>query len=257
VTLKRRSDLDRAEAFDPAGLDARYAGIPEWVRKVTAKGFCVIAKSGGPWSRTLRLRGLEPFLIDIVEDPPFARELLRRQTDLLIATTLESIRRGRHPQTFGWIADDCAYRTAPLFSPAVYQRLIQPELARLVEAFHSTGRPVAFESEGRTEPLLDLVIDAGVDALANLEPRAGMDVVALRERYGHRLAFIGTMCNTVILPRGTPETVRTETLRTLKAAVGGGLIAGSAHSIGPDVPVANYEAFVHTLRAHGVYPLRV
>ena len=137
------------------------------------------------------------------------------------------------------------------------ERLIQPELARLIEAFHATGRPVAFESEGHTEPLLDLIIDAGVDALANLEPRAGMDVVALRERYDHRVSFIGTMCNTVILPQGTPESIRAETLRTLKAGIGGGLIAGSAHSIGPDVPIANYEAFLSALREHGAYPLRI
>jgi uroporphyrinogen-III decarboxylase len=91
--------------------------------------------------------------------------------------------------------------------------------------------------------------------LTNLEPRAGMDVVAIKQRFGDRASFIGTMCNTIVLPRGTVAEVRAETLRTLRAGLGGGVVFGSAHTIGPDVPVANYEAFLDTLREFGTYPL--
>jgi len=255
--LREKSDLDRMPPFEPVGLDARYAGIADWVRKLDDKGFCCFAKTGGPFSRTWHYRGLEQFLMDTAEDPAFAAELLARQTDLLIATTRENLRRGGHPQTVVWIADDCASRARPLMSPASYERLIQPELARLCEMIHRTGRLTAFESEGNVRPILDLILDAGVDILCNMEPRAGMDVVALRKEYGDRVAFIGTMCNTVVLPTGTPESIRAETRRTLQAGVGGGVVFGSAHSIGTDVPVENYEAFIETLREHGTYPLRL
>ena len=253
--LKEPADLDGMPPFEPVDLDARYDGLADWVAKLDKKGFCCFAKTGGPFSRTWRYRGLAAFLMDTAADPGFAAELLRRQTDLLIATTAEALRRGGHPQTVVWIADDCASRGRPLMSPATYERLIQPELARLCEMIHGTGRLVAFESEGNVRPLLSLILDAGVDILCNMEPRAGMDVVELKEEYGERVAFIGTMCNTVVLPTGTPDTVRADTLRQLRAGVGGGVVFGSAHSIGTDVPVANYEAFIDTLREHGTYPL--
>jgi uroporphyrinogen decarboxylase len=253
--LVERADLDRMPAFEPADLDLRYAGIAAWVRKLAAKGFCCFAKTGGPFSRTWRFRGFAQFLVDMVEDPGFATELLTRQTDLLMATTRENLRRGGHPKTVVWIADDCAYRTGPLFSPAVYERLIQPQMARLCAMIHETGRLVAFESEGHVRPFLPLILDAGVDILTNMEPRAGMDVVALRREFGRRVAFIGTMCNTVVLPRGTETEIRAEVRRTLEAGVGGGAVFGSAHSIGTDVPIRSYEVFLDTLREFGTYPL--
>jgi uroporphyrinogen decarboxylase len=255
--LREKSDLYRMPPFEPADLDARYEGLPAWVATLEEKGFCFFAKTGGPFSRTWHYRGLQQFLMDTAEDPGFAAELLDRQTDLLVATTHENLRRGRHPKTLVWIADDCAARDRPLMSPATYERLIQPRLARLCEAIHATGRLTAFESEGNVRPILELILDAGVDVLCNMEPRAGLDVVELRKTYGDRAAFIGTMCNTVVLPRGTPEEVRSETRRQLRAGVGGGVVFGSAHSIGTDVPVANYEAFIETLREHGTYPLNV
>jgi uroporphyrinogen-III decarboxylase len=253
--IKQRGDLDGLDALEPAALERRYDGIREWVQKLERNGFVVVTKSGGPFSRTWKYRGMEQFLVDMIEDPAWVAELLARQTDLLIETTLQSIRRGGHPQTFVWIADDCAYINGPLFSPAMYERLIQPQLARMCEAFHATGRPVAMESEGDIRPLIDLILDAGVDAIANPELRAGMDVVALRRRYGHRAAFIGAMCNTVILPTGSPQEIRAETRRLLAAARGGGLIMGSGHTIGADVPVASYEAFRDAVREFGTYPL--
>ena len=262
--LKQRSDLATMPPFEPATLDARFAAVPDWVGKLSAKGFCIFAKTGGPFSRTWPYRGMEKFLMDMIEDPGFAAELLARQTDLLIATLEEMLRRADFPPTCVWIADDCAYRNAPLFSPRLYELLIQPHLARLCRFIHSAGGLAAFESEGHTLPLLDLILDAGVDVLTNLEPRAGMDVVELKRRFAtaagavrRQVAFIGTMCNTVVLPRGTVEVVRAETLRTLRAGVGGGVVFGSAHAIGSDVPVANYEAFIDTLREFGTYPLRV
>lgn len=249
--IQDRGGLAALPPFEPADSPGRYSAVADWVRQVVAKGFCCFAKTGGPFSRTWPYRGLDAFLIDLIEDEPFAAELLTRQTDLLIATTRRMLRVGGLPRTVVWIADDCAYRNAPLFSPRTYERLIQPQLARLCEAIHATGRLAAFESEGNVGPLLDLILDAGVDVLCNMEPRAGMDVVELHRRFGARAAFIGTMCNTVLLPRGSPQAIRAETLRTLRAAADGGFVFGSAHTIGADVPVANYEAFRDTLREHG------
>ena len=59
------------------------------------------------------------------------------------------------------------------------------------------------------------------------------------------LAFIGGLCNTVVLPSGTDDEVREHVLYILSAAKEGGLVIG-AHSIGEDISLERYE-FIHSL----------
>lgn len=97
-----------------------------------------------------------------------------------------------------------------------------------------------FHSDGNIADALDGLIDAGVDAINPVEPRAGLDVVKLKEKYGTKLAFVGGLCNSLILPKGTPDEVRAHAEYCLRAAEGGGYVMG-CHSVGPDIPVRNYD----------------
>jgi hypothetical protein len=72
-----------------------------------------------------------------------------------------------------------------------------------------------------------------------------MDVVELRQRYGHKLAFVGGLDNTGILPGGTSDEVRAHVLRVLQAGQDGGVVIGS-HSIGADISLERYQ-FLHDL----------
>jgi uroporphyrinogen decarboxylase len=65
-----------------------------------------------------------------------------------------------------------------------------------------------YHSDGDIRSLLDAFIEIGIDVIHPVEPRAGMNVVKLREQYGTRLAFVGGLCNTLILPSGTAAEVR-------------------------------------------------
>jgi len=103
--------------------------------------------------------------------------------------------------------------------------------------------------------VLDDLVDIGIDAINPIEPRAGMDAVALREEYGQRLALVGGLCNSQILPQGTSDEVRRHILHVLRAGQGGGLVIG-AHSIGPDISQERYDEAMALLRRHWHYPLR-
>jgi hypothetical protein len=96
----------------------------------------------------------------------------------------------------------------------------------------------------------------GVDAYNPLEVKAGLDVVELRQQYGHRIGFCGNS-DIQVWETGDREAIRREVLHKLKAAKGGGMIFQSDHSVSSSVSGPTYDYIVKLVREHGRYPLQL
>lgn len=246
--IKKKSEID-GYVFESASGEERYKRFDEYVSSGKNEGRCVFAKVGGPYLRTSNFRGAEQWLLDLAEDRPFAKELAGRNTDSLINIGLEELRRSNLYETGMNIGDDLGCNKGPMFSPACFEDVFLPLYRRMVKAFKDAGaRFVWLHSDGNITSLLDMLIEAGIDAVNPLEPKAGMDIPELKRKYGKRLAYIGGLCNAYVLPRGTPAEITRHVARIAEAAREGGVIAG-AHSIGPDIPVENYELALKVLRS--------
>lgn len=244
-------DLDRL-VFDAADLDQRYAGYEQEVRAWRDR-WCVFCKTGGPYLRTTFLRGETAFLTDIAADPDFARALADRVADHITAVGLESLRRGDLWDTGLWIYDDMGNNRQPMMSPASFERVFLPAYRRMISAFKRAGAArVILHSDGNVGPLLEMLLDAGIDGINPVEPRAGLWLPALKARYGRRLALIGGMCNSHVLPEGPVERIREQAREIIEAGRDGGVVIG-AHSIGPDIPVSHYLGYQDTVRTEGRY----
>lgn len=252
VPLVEKADLDKLE-FEPVELDQRYRAVfegMEQARQMRHRPY-IFFKTGGPYLRSSFLRGEYQWYVDIAEDPQFVEAVASRVTDHLIAVAVEALARGQLHDTCIWIYDDVASNQGPLISPKAYERLFLPQMCRMVEAFKRAGvGHVGFHSDGDVRPILDGLVDAGVSILNPVEPRANMDVVELRRRYGKRLAYVGGLCNSRVLPAGSDEEVRHHIEHVLSIADEGGLVIGS-HSIGNDVTQERYELVMEILHRHG------
>jgi len=247
VALPQRVDPDKLE-FESPTPDARYTGFMKSVEDARAAGRCPFAKTGGPYLRAANLRGVEQWLVDIAEDPVYAFALASRITDHMVAVGVEAIRRAGLQGTGIWIYDDIASNLGPMVSPQTYERLFAPLTARMVAAYRAAGaRHVIMHSDGNILPVLDMLVAAGIDAINPVEPKAGMDIVALRERYTSRLAFVGGLDNAFVLPSGDRARIRQHVLRCVAVAREGGIVLGS-HSIGPDIAVSDYDYAVSLIR---------
>jgi len=253
--VKERRDLDRLPFEDPAD-ERRTERIARELPTVCTR-FCPVLKLGGPFSRTWRLRGIQQFLEDLALDEPFAREMVERITDHLIAVGLSAVARTGIPPIQLHVADDFAARQAPLFSPAVYERVFLPNLKRLLAPFRALGFKVSYESEGNTWPMLEFLDEAGVDVLAYMEPRAGMRIERIRERWGDRFAILGNVCNVKVLPGGDRAGIAREVHRVLSAAADGGYMGLSAHSIGTDISPDAYDYFWNLMNRFARYPMHL
>jgi len=241
--------------FDPPDLDQRYlmADTPEEtsanLRRDKAR-YCVFGKTGGPYLRTTLLRGEEQFLMDIAADPPLARALADKMADHLIGVAREEIRRWALHDTGVWIYDDMAYNSGPMFSPESFEKVFLPAYRRMVMEYKSAGaKYVVLHSDGNILPILDMLVDAGIDGLNPLEKRAGMDAAAIRKRHP-RLVLTGGMCNTDTLVNGPPERIEKEARDLIDLGREGGFVIGT-HSVSPEIPLEHFETYHRICLTYG------
>lgn len=151
---------------------------------------------------------------------------------------------------------DVAYKKGTFMSPAYWRRHFKPWVDRMIRAVHAAGLPVIYHGCGNVHALLPDFIELGIDAYNPLEAKAGMDVVDLRERYGHRLGFCGNS-DMRVWESGDRDAIRREVLRKLGAGHGGGYIFQSDHSVSSAVSGTTYDYIVQLVREFGTYPLRL
>lgn len=149
---------------------------------------------------------------------------------------------------------DVAYKKGLFFSPDYWRRYFKPWVKAMVDLAHENNLPVIYHGCGNVEKIFEDYVEMGIEAYNPLEVKAGMDVVALRRRYGNRMAFCGGS-DIQIWETGDKDAVRQEVLRTLSAAIGGGMIFQSDHSVSASVSGHTYDFVVKLVREYGQYPL--
>jgi uroporphyrinogen decarboxylase len=160
------------------------------------------------------------------------------------------------PLFFTWA--DIAYKGQLLFSPAFLRETFIPMLRNVCEPLNEAGMTVIFHSDGDVTEILDDMVDAGINGLNPIEPMAGMDIAAVKKRYGDELVLVGNIDCSQVIPLGSPNLIRETVKQTLRdAGHDGGLFIGSSSEIVPATPLENVLAFFEACRTYGKYPLKV
>ncbi|MEK7406426.1 MAG: uroporphyrinogen decarboxylase family protein [Acidobacteriota bacterium] len=151
---------------------------------------------------------------------------------------------------------DVACKKGMLFSPDYWRRYFKPGVKAIVDLCRAHRLPVIYHGCGNASRIIEDLIEIGIDAYNPLEAKAGLDVVDLRRRYGHRLAFCGNM-DVALWAHGGRDELKRAVLTRLNAAKGGGYIFQSDHSVPSNVSGENYDYVVKLVREHGRYPLQL
>ena len=209
--------------------------------------FCLVSGVLGLFMSAYRLRGEEQLLVDIAEDPAFAAELARRVS---LSTTEVGLRvsaeTGTRHAPF-WVYDELSSRTAPLLSPASFEKVFLAPYRAMIGAWRAAGiTHIVLHCDGNSLPLLPLLREAGFDGLQSLAPSAGMALPDVQQRWGGDFILVGGMCNVRTLPRGSLADIEAEARSVHAAALRGGVVMGT-HSIDEDVPVESYDHYDRVL----------
>jgi uroporphyrinogen-III decarboxylase len=151
---------------------------------------------------------------------------------------------------------DVACKKGMLFSPAFWRAHFKPGVQALVDECHAHNLPVIYHGCGNVNRIFADFVELGVDAYNPLEAKAGMDVIDLRRKFGHRIGFCGNM-DVQLWANGTFGEIKAAVLTKLNAAKGGGFIFQSDHSVPGDVSGERYDYVVRLVRQYGTYPLRL
>jgi uroporphyrinogen decarboxylase len=151
---------------------------------------------------------------------------------------------------------DVAYTRAMLFSPGYWRQVFKPGVRAIVDICHGHGLPVIYHGCGNLRAILGDLIEVGVDAVNPLEAKAGLDVVDLRQAYGHRIGFCGNM-DVLDWAQKSEQELEAIVLRKLNAAKGGGYVFQSDHSVPSNISGQRYEFVVNLVRERGRYLLQL
>jgi len=228
-----------ADWFDFAGFAGR---LEPWQDRA------VMASGASVFQHPSFLRGTDNLLADLVAAPEMAGCLMDRFTDFYVELFDRMFAAAPGRIDILRIADDLGMQDRLLFAPATFDRHVAPRLARLVDMAHGHGVRVMFHTCGAVVPLIDRLIDLGVDVLDPIQVRAkGMDPEAIKARFGARIALHGSIDTQYVLPRGTPEDVAGEVRRMIDVlGRGGGFILSPSHVLQTDVSTENVVALYET-----------
>ncbi len=243
--IKSEADLGKVELPDPYD-DALYTEAAYFTRHKEDYSAWFVTRAG--LFPTMLSMGLQDFCLALYDKLPLVESLLDLYFDWAVVVAERVCRMGFD---FYVSTDDMAFKTAPLFSPAVFHDLILPRYRRLAK--HIT-LPWIIHSDGNIMPFLEDLLSLGIVGLHPIE-KGAMNIREMRQRYGHRLGLLGNV-DLNLLGLGSPQQVDREVQGLIRdVGPGGGYVVTSGNSLAGYLQPANVLALSEAVHRYGQYPL--
>jgi len=202
------------------------------------------------------LSGIEPLMIMCTDHPAFVRDYL---------AIIEDWNRGRMQVMLdegvdifvrrGW------YESADFWSPRTYREFQFPGLKRDAEQVHAAGAKLGYIMSCSSMPLLDQLMEAGVDILMGVDPAQDrmMNLPVLKERTMGRMALWGGVCGYLTVECGSSADIRREVQNAISAlAPGGGFILAPVTNVRADTDRSweNVRTLIEEWKRLREYPIK-
>ena len=249
--IRSRADLERVFVANLDHQARNFQLLERYVEAVAGTEIGLFVLLGAFFTSAYdSIFGFENFMHLLYDDRSLIEQVLQDHS-AYYATMAERL--VEYPLTFFYIGDDLAYKTGTLIRPELMRQMWVPCMRRVCAPALQKGVPILFHSDGNVEALIPDLLDMGICALNPIEPY-GMDIRAIKRRFGKRLTLVGNLDVGGALSRGTPQQVRAEAQQLIDdVGYDGGLVLASCHSITSNVKPENFLAMVDTAQTYGVY----
>jgi len=148
------------------------------------------------------------------------------------------------------IGNDFGSQCGLMVDPESLRAFVFPGTKKLIDQAKSYGLKVIHHSCGSIFPIIDDLVDLGVDAIHPIQALAqDMDAPNLKVHFEGKTAFCGGVDAQHLLVNGTPEQV-SQKVKELKQLFPTGLIISPSHeAILKDIPPANIKALFDALKS--------
>lgn len=189
------------------------------------------------------LRGLEQMLLDMAMDTGLANHIFDIPYRYHLTAAKKLVEMG---VDMVWTGDDVGAQDNMLISPKMWRQYFKPRMANFIAELKAINPAlkVAYHTDGNILPIIPELIEIGIDVLNPIQP-ASMDPADIKNKFGDKLCFWGSIDEQHTLPFGSAEDVWDEVLERLKTlGSGGGLILAPTHHVQLDTPLENFWAFI-------------
>jgi len=230
--IKDEKDLESYEPPDP-DAEHRLKTLENYVDRFKGRRAIVfLGHETFEFSHYL-LGGMQNLFYYYYRNPKLVHKLSEIISDYKCRVMQRAVKLGADVILTG---DDYANRKGPLMSPKQFKEFVLPYLRKAVETSKKLGVPFIKHTDGNVWPIIEMIVDSGIDALDPIEPIAGMDIGEVKKKYGKKIAVVGNVDCSYVLTLGNEKEVEDAVKETIaKASPGGGHIIASSNSIHPAV----------------------
>ena len=243
------ADLDALVPPDPTDT-YRLAKHEQAVKRYKRKKPVVLGMTDAfaiPW----KLRGMDNFLVDLLDNPAFAKRIIA----LVVDYNCRLIRRAADIGVdIIRLTDDYAFNKGPFMAPDMWVEFIQPGLRQLVEVAHGVGLKVVKHCCGNLGGLAQPIIETGVDGLHPIQPFPTQTLADFKQRFGNRVCLIGNVDCINVLTSPSREAVVEEVRRCIgEGAANGGYMLASSNAFHSGTLPQNLAPMVEAAHRFGKY----
>lgn len=206
-------------------------------RRQTGDRYSILGWIEGPAAEAADLRGVSNFLMDLLDDAPYARALMERCVEFGLEFGRAQVEAGA--DTIG-IGDAVASQ----MSAAIYTELVLPYERMLVEGVKRMGARVRLHICGNITHLLPGIATLPVDIV---DADYMVDLSHARRVLGPAKVIAGNVNPVACVMKGTPDDVRAAVRRCRMEADGGPYMVNAGCEIPAATPHANLLALCEPL----------
>jgi uroporphyrinogen-III decarboxylase len=163
------------------------------------------------------------------KDPKFLEEILEKNFEVQGKGLEKLMKLGNPPVVM--CGDDWGFNHGLQMPVKCWRQFIKPIIKRYVEIIHSHNSKFIIHSCGNIGEIFPDLVELGVEGVESLQPTIN-DLNSLKQKYGDKLALLGTIDDTNLLVSGTTEHVWSEVTNSVKAlGKGSGYIPGATNTL--------------------------
>lgn len=247
--LKTHADWERYRVPDP-DKPGRLSVLATYVERFKGRR-AVGCHLHDSFNYPSYLFGMEQLFLNMITDPGWVKEVIAACNAHCVRMVELAVKAGADFIMFG---DDVGGKSGPLMSPAHYREFFLPGLVAVAQKAKELGANVFKHTDGNVSSLLEMFIEAGVEAFHPSDPSAGMDIVEVKKRHGDKLVVLGGIdTGDPLCHWSVPEVVAEVQKRIEELAPGGGWMIASSNTVHSSVRPENYHALVMAIRTYGCY----
>lgn len=192
----------------------------------------------GPVAEAADVRGIETFLMDMMDDETFACRLMDICVDAAIEFAIAQIDSGC--DTIG-IGDAIASQ----ISADMYERFVFPKEKRLIRAIQDAGGLTRLHICGDINHLMPFIADLGIDII---DCDWQVDIINARKILGSKVTIAGNLDPVNDVMRSAPEKIH-QSFKDIYNKIGNPYFVNAGCEIPPGTPIENFKALCQPIEA--------